>query len=155
IFVPQRRAAEALARQLAGALPIEHPLTLSAAQRRLAGPQLERLLVKRVAYHHSGLSYQQRAALVEPLTKAGQLRVVVATTGLAAGVNFSVRSALVTEGSIALGHERRAIRPDELLQMFGRAGRRGLDAVGYALWVSDRPRLSDGRPLPARRPSRV
>ena len=35
--------------------------------------------------------------MVEPLAKAGQLQVVVATTGLGAGVNFSMRSVLVTD----------------------------------------------------------
>ena len=63
-----------------------------ASRSRLAGPRLARLLRARVAYHHSGLSYAQRAGLIEPLAKAGELRVVVATMGLAAGINFSMRS---------------------------------------------------------------
>jgi len=50
----------------------------------------------RVAYHHSGLTFAQRAGIIEPLAKAGQLRVIVATTGLAAGINFSVRSVLIS-----------------------------------------------------------
>ena len=152
VFAPQRKAAESLARQLAAALPIENWLALSSVQKRLAGGTLERLLARRVAFHHSGLSYQQRAGLVEPLAKAGQLRVVVATTGLAAGVNFSMRSVLVTESQFTLGDTQQLIRPDELLQMFGRAGRRGLDTVGYALEAPDRPRLREGRALPIRRP---
>lgn len=153
VFAPQRKAAEDLARQLAGALPIENPLALSPQQKRLAGGRLEKLLSRRVAFHHSGLSYQQRAGLVEPLAKAGQLRLVVATTGLAAGVNFSMRSALVTESQFTQDHAQHLIRPDELLQMFGRAGRRGLDTVGYALAAPDRPRLGEGRKLPIRRPA--
>ncbi|MDQ8204382.1 DEAD/DEAH box helicase [Pelagicoccus sp. SDUM812003] len=152
VFAPQRKSAEGLARQLAGALPIEKPLHLSPEQKRLAGGTLEKLLSKRVAFHHSGLSYQQRAGLVEPLAKAGQLRIVVATTGLAAGVNFSMRSVLVTESQFTLGHAQQLISPDELLQMYGRAGRRGLDTVGYALTAPDRPRLRDGKPRPVRRP---
>ncbi len=152
VFAPQRKAAETLARQLAGALPLDNALALSPVQKRLAGGALERLLGRRVAYHHSGLSYQQRAGLVEPLAKAGQLRVVVATTGLAAGVNFSMRSVLVTEGQFTIGETQQLIRPDELLQMFGRAGRRGLDTVGYALEAPDRPRLREGKPRPIRRP---
>ena len=35
---------------------------------------------------------RSRAGVIEPLAKAGQLRVVVATMGLAAGINFSLRS---------------------------------------------------------------
>ena len=72
LFAPKRSESEKLAKHLAAALPIEVPLTLSADQKRLAGRTLEKLLVKRVAFHHSGLSYQQRAGLVEPLAKAGQ-----------------------------------------------------------------------------------
>ncbi|MDQ8185429.1 DEAD/DEAH box helicase [Pelagicoccus sp. SDUM812002] len=152
IFAPQRKGAESLARQLAAALPIENPLALSPAQKRLAGGTLEKLLNKRVAYHHSGLSYQQRAGLVEPLAKAGQLRIVVSTTGLAAGVNFSMRSVLVTESQFTMGNIQQLIRPDELLQMFGRAGRRGFDTIGYALVAPDRPRLREGKQRPVRRP---
>ena len=62
------------------------------------------LLGQRVAFHHSGLSYVQRAGLVEPLAKGGQLRVVVATLGLSAGINFSLRSVLVTGDEL---HRRR------------------------------------------------
>lgn len=80
VFAPRRRTAETLARQLASALPDNDPLLLSPEQRALAGEPLARLLGKRVACHHSGLPYQQRAGLIEPLAKAGQLRVVVATT---------------------------------------------------------------------------
>mgnify|MGYP006084224717 CR=1 FL=1 len=155
LFAPKRSESEKLAKHLAAALPIEAPLSLSAEQKRLAGRTLEKLLVKRVAFHHSGLSYQQRAGLVEPLAKAGQLRVVVSTTGLAAGVNFSMRSVLVTSGEYQVDHVQQLLRPDELLQMFGRAGRRGLDEVGYALAVSDKPRLRDARPLPTKRPAIV
>lgn len=152
IFAPQRKGAESLARQLAAALPLENPLSLSPAQKRLGGGSLEKLLNKRVAYHHSGLSYQQRAGLVEPLAKAGQLRAVVSTTGLAAGVNFSMRSVLVTESQFTMGNIQQLIRPDELLQMFGRAGRRGFDTIGYALVAPDRPRLREGKQRPVRRP---
>lgn len=151
-FAPRRRAAEALARQLAAQLPAEDQLVLTPTQARLAGDELGRLLRQRIAYHHSGLSYRQRAGLVEPLAKAGQLRIVVATTGLAAGINFSLRSVVVTDREYRAGDESRLLRPDELLQMYGRAGRRGLDTRGYLLVIPGKPRLSEGRPRALRRP---
>jgi len=43
------------------------------------------------------------------------------------------------------------VRPDELLQMFGRAGRRGLDKRGYILVVPEKPRHSESKPLQLRR----
>jgi replicative superfamily II helicase len=69
LFAPRRRAAEELARELAAALPGGDPLSLTAEQERLAGPALAKLLRQRAAFHHSGLSYAQRAGLVEPLAK--------------------------------------------------------------------------------------
>jgi hypothetical protein len=77
--------------------------------------------------------------------------VVVATTGLASGINFSLRSVLVTDRRYAADHAEREIRPDELLQMFGRAGRRGLDDRGFALWTGDSPRLGEAKPLQLKR----
>lgn len=151
MFAPRRKAAEQLARKLGGALPSINPLVLSQAQKKLAGGELSKLLSKRIAYHHSGLSYQQRAGLIEPLAKAGQLRVVVSTTGLASGVNFSMRSVIVTDSEYWSNHILKSIGPDEILQMFGRAGRRGLDERGYALAVPGKVRLLEGRKLPVKR----
>ena len=79
IFAPRRQAAESMANELARQLPTPNPLSLSAEQKTLAGESLARMLKSRIAYHHSGLSYAARAGVVEPLAKAGQLRVVVAT----------------------------------------------------------------------------
>ncbi len=145
-FAPHRRDAERLARQFARELPLAEPLTLTTAQEQAAGPGLARLLRQRVAYHHSGLSYLQRAGVVEPLAKAGQLRAVVATLGLSAGINFSLRSVMVTAERYRVGPVERPIAPHELLQMIGRAGRRGLDEVGYMLVSSRTPRLSRAAP---------
>jgi superfamily II DNA/RNA helicase len=155
LFAPRRQASEDLARDLAAALPADEPLALSAEQAALAGENLARLLRRRIAYHHSGLSYGARAGLIEPLAKAGQLRAVVATTGLAAGVNFSLRSVLVTETRYMVRHLEKHLLPEELLQMFGRAGRRGLDDCGYVLVAPGRPRLDDARPRALRRASKV
>lgn len=155
LFTPRRQASEDLARELAGAIPPDEPLVLSAEQAHLAGEGLAKLLRRRVAYHHSGLSYAVRAGLIEPLAKSGQLRAVVATNGLAAGVNFSLRSVLITDTRYYAGQIERELRPDELLQMFGRAGRRGLDERGYVLVAPGKPRLHDGRPRVVKRPATV
>ena len=73
LFAPHRADAERLARQFARELPLSDPLTLTPEQEQLCGPHLARLLRARVAYHHSGLSYAQRAGVIEPLAKAGQI----------------------------------------------------------------------------------
>jgi hypothetical protein len=154
-FAPRRKSAEALALQIARMLPEEDPLVLTPEQQRLAGDSLTRLLRARVAYHHSGLDYRQRAGLIEPLAKAGQLRVVVATMGLSSGINFSMRSVLVTDREYRSGDGTHLVRPDELLQMFGRAGRRGLDKKGYVLVAPGKPRVSESRPLSLRRSAQI
>ena len=110
------------------------------------GEHLAKLLKSRVAYHHSGLSYAARAGVIEPLAKAGQLRVVVATMGLAAGINFSLRSVALAAESYRREEVEQPLRPDEILQMFGRAGRRGLDETGFVLITANELRLLDARP---------
>jgi superfamily II DNA/RNA helicase len=146
IFAPRRQAAESMAADLARQLPNPNPLHLSADQKLVAGESLARLLKCRVAYHHSGLSYGARAGVVEPLAKAGQLRVVVATMGLAAGINFSLRSVALAGESYRRDEAEQLLRADELLQMFGRAGRRGLDETGFVLVTANELRLLDAHP---------
>lgn len=151
VFAPHRADAERLARQFARELPLAEPLSLTPEQEQLCGPALAKLLSRRVAYHHSGLSYAQRAGVIEPLAKAGQLRAVVATLGLSAGINFSLRSVLITASSYRHNHLDREIAPHDLLQMIGRAGRRGLDEVGYVLVSSSTPRMRRAEPLRLKR----
>ena len=146
IFTPRRRAAEALAAAIARNLPNPNPLQLSARQKNLVDDRFARMLQSRVAFHHSGLSYGARAGVVEPLAKAGQLRVVVATMGLAAGINFSLRSVALAADSYRRDHLEVPIRADEIHQMFGRAGRRGIDEIGYGLVSRNEIRIRDGHP---------
>src|SRR5678810_346663 len=126
-------------------LPTPNPLQLRQDQKQIVGEHLAKMLRSRVAYHHSGLSYAARAGVIEPLAKAGQLRVVVATMGLAAGINFSLRSVALAGESYRREAVEEPLRPDEILQMFGRAGRRGLDETGYVLVTANELRLFDAR----------
>jgi superfamily II DNA/RNA helicase len=146
IFAPRRQGAESLAAELARFLPTPNPLTLSLEQKQLVGEHLARMLKSRIAYHHSGLSYATRAGVIEPLAKAGQLRVVVATMGLAAGINFSLRSVSLAAESYRRDNIEQPLRPDEILQMFGRAGRRGIDEIGFVLVNANGVRLHEGYP---------
>jgi superfamily II DNA/RNA helicase len=146
IFAPRRQAAESMAADLARQLPTPNPLQLNAEQKLVVGEHLAKLLKSRVAYHHSGLSYGARAGVIEPLAKAGQLRVVVATMGLAAGINFSLRSVALAGDSYRRDAIEQPLRSDEILQMFGRAGRRGLDETGFVLITANELRLLDARP---------
>src|SRR6185436_12560807 len=76
VFAPRRQGTETLAAELARQLPPPaQPLNLRPDQKQIVGEHLGKLLRSRVAYHHSGLSYAVRAGVIEPLAKAGQLRV--------------------------------------------------------------------------------
>jgi superfamily II DNA/RNA helicase len=155
IFAPRRRDAESIAQKLATHLPPGEPLGLTQEQRSLAGREFAAMLEKRIAYHHSGLGYALRAGLVEPLAKAGQLRVIVSTMGLAAGINFSVRSVHVSSTSYHDGLTEQQLTADDLLQMFGRAGRRGLDERGYVITTRESPVLADASPARLQRSSKL
>ncbi|MBI5774045.1 MAG: DEAD/DEAH box helicase, partial [Verrucomicrobia bacterium] len=146
IFSPRRNATESLAAELARFLPNPNPLQVTTEQKQIVGEHLAKMLRSRVAYHHSGLSYAARAGVIEPLAKAGQLRAVVATMGLAAGINFSLRSVALAAATYRKNYEEHPLKADEILQMMGRAGRRGIDEVGFLLVSANGVRLRDGFP---------
>lgn len=155
IFAPHRSSTEKIAKRIAAVFPEDDPIELSDEMKRLAGKDLTRMLRSRVAFHHSGLSYAVRSGIIEPLAKKGQLRVIVATMGLAAGINFSVRSVTVSDTTYNKGPFLEQLRPDELLQMFGRAGRRGLDDAGFVITTRSSPRLADASPRRLRRVNQI
>lgn len=86
-----------------------------------------------VGFHHSGLAPAARIA-VERLVKDGLLRFCVATQGLSLGINFSVRSALISDYQRPGEQGMTNYAEGEVLQMLGRAGRRGKDVIGFSLW---------------------
>lgn len=146
LFAPRRQGSEIIAAELARELPNSFPLELTDEQKQLVGDNLAKMLKSRIAFHHSGLSYAVRAGVIEPLAKAGQLRAVVATMGLAAGINFSLRSVAIAGNSYRRDQIEIPLRPDEILQMAGRAGRRGIDETGYFLVSANEVRLREGYP---------
>ena len=145
IFAPHRAEAELIARKLSAELPCPDFLNLPKSVSSSAGRELANMIRHRIAYHHSGLSAYQRSAIVERYARNGLLNVVVATTGLGAGVNFSMRSAIVVSREYETSSGTKVLRADELLQMYGRAGRRGKDKIGYAISLPQKPRLSDAK----------
>lgn len=152
IFAPKRIDAEIIASKIAEEFKNEPPMEIPREKLARAGRKLGGLLRRRVAFHHSGLSAHQRCDLVEALAKAGELRAVVATTGLGAGVNFSMRSVIIADREYEAEGKTQTLRPDEMLQMYGRAGRRGLDKLGYAICLPSKPRLSDAKEISISRP---
>lgn len=155
IFAPRRAEVEKIARKVAEGLTGEIRAAIPPDADSIMGRDVAGLLRRGVGVHHSGLPYRARADFIEPLAKAGKLPIIVATTGLAAGINFSVRSVLIAGTSYQEGPFTRELRPDEMLQMFGRAGRRGLDESGYVFVTHESPRLRDGSPRDVRRVNQI
>jgi hypothetical protein len=98
--------------------------------------ELRRLIQKTgMAYHHSGLVPPGRVA-IETLLKEGFLRICSGTMGISLGVNFAVRSAIVADESRPGEGGETRYSGTEVMQMLGRAGRRGRDTQGFSLWVN-------------------
>ena len=91
-------------------------------------------LLQGVASHHAGLLPGWKV-LVEKLFQKGLIKVVFATETLAAGINMPARSTVISSISKRTDSGHRTLTPSEFLQMSGRAGRRGMDEIGYVTIV--------------------
>ena len=85
-----------------------------------------------VASHHAGLLPAWKL-LVERLFQKGLIKVVFATETLAAGINMPARTTVISAISKRTDSGHRMLTANEFLQMSGRAGRRGMDKVGYVV----------------------
>jgi superfamily II RNA helicase len=97
-------------------------------------PQLATLRSLHVASHHAG-HLPHWKLLVEHLMQRGLLKAIFSTSTVAAGVNFPARSVVITQSDRFNGREFVDLTATDLLQMTGRAGRRGMDKIGFAMVV--------------------
>jgi len=102
----------------------------------VTGEALAEVAESGVAFHHAGLAAEHRS-LVEAGFRAGELRVLCATPTLAAGVNVPARRVIVRDHERWAGDGHEPLSPLEVRQMFGRAGRPGLDPYGEAILVAE------------------
>ncbi|HVC24995.1 MAG TPA: DEAD/DEAH box helicase [Acidimicrobiales bacterium] len=88
-----------------------------------------------IASHHAGMVPPFRET-VEELFADALVRVVFATETLALGINMPARTVVIESLSKFSGNGHADLTPGEYTQLTGRAGRRGIDEVGYAavLW---------------------
>ncbi|HWD23825.1 MAG TPA: DEAD/DEAH box helicase [Acidimicrobiales bacterium] len=124
------------------ATPAERNIVREVAARHTEGLSLEDLRVLRydrfvagleagVAAHHAGLVPPFREA-VEELFSQALVKVVFATETLALGINMPARSVIIESLSKFGGAGHEDLTPGAYTQLTGRAGRRGIDDVGYA-----------------------
>ncbi|HEV7685292.1 MAG TPA: helicase-related protein, partial [Acidimicrobiia bacterium] len=87
------------------------------------------------AAHHAGMVPPMKEA-VEEAFATGLVKVVFATETLSLGINMPARTVVIEKLSKFTGERHEFLTPGEYTQLTGRAGRRGIDELGYAvvLW---------------------
>ncbi|MEM2115685.1 MAG: helicase-related protein [Candidatus Woesearchaeota archaeon] len=88
-----------------------------------------------VAFHHSGLLSEQRA-MIENEFKKGNIKVIVCTPTLSAGINLPAYRVLIKE-IYRFDNTIKPISRMEFHQMAGRAGRPDYEKEGEAIVLSD------------------
>lgn len=97
--------------------------------------RLRELLSRGVAVHHGGLLPIMKE-IVEILFAKSLVKILFATETFAMGLNLPTRTVVFSGFRKHDGKGFRDLLPGEYTQMAGRAGRRGLDSVGYVIIVN-------------------
>ena len=90
------------------------------------------LLEKGIGVHHAGMVPVFRE-IVELFIAKGYIRLLVATESFAIGLDCPIKSTIFLGFSKWDGDRDRTLMPHEYTQMAGRAGRRGIDTIGYVI----------------------
>lgn len=87
-----------------------------------------------VGVHHAGLIGVWKS-FIESLFNDNLIKVLFATETLAAGVNMPARTTVISTVTKKVDGEVVRLKTSQLLQMAGRAGRRGKDSEGSVVLV--------------------
>ena len=151
VFVNSRRSTEAVASRMSEMLAHGHARSLPPAVRSAlegdaettdVGRKLASCVAGGAAFHNAGLTYRQRRAVEEGF-KAGEIKCIVATPTLAAGINLPARRVIVRDTTRFENGGNVPIPVMEVKQMCGRAGRPGYDPYGEAVLVAKNERDAD------------
>lgn len=93
-------------------------------------PVLKNIISFGVAYHHAGLTFDERD-IIEGAFKSGAVRVLVATSTLSSGVNLPARKVIIRCPMF----QKQPINILAYKQMVGRAGRMGKDTKGESILI--------------------
>ncbi len=91
-----------------------------------------------IAFHHAGLLPVLKETIEELFTQ-GKIRVLYATETFAVGINMPAKTVCFAALRKYDGIEFRPLNTKEYFQIAGRAGRRGIDEIGYVVSMIFRP----------------
>jgi helicase len=97
--------------------------------------KLARLVRSGTAFHHAGLVNSQRS-IIEKAFKDGLIKTICSTTTLGLGVNLPAHTVLVKDISRYSEMGSTGMPINEMLQLFGRAGRPKYDKEGRGLIIA-------------------
>ncbi|KAM6309814.1 DNA polymerase theta [Podargus strigoides] len=103
---------------------------------------LQRTLPWGVAFHHAGLTFDERD-VIEGAFRQGLVRVLAATSTLSSGVNLPARRVIIRTPTFG----GRLLDVLTYKQMSGRAGRKGVDTEGESILVCKPSERSKGAAL--------
>jgi superfamily II RNA helicase len=103
--------------------------------------EFRQLIANGVAYHHAGMLPTLKE-VVERLFTSGLLQLLFTTETFAVGINMPACSVVFESLEKFDGQNFRYLKTREYHQMAGRAGRRGIDTVGY-VYARVSPRFAD------------
>ena len=89
-----------------------------------------------VAAHHAGMLPVFKET-VEELFALGLIKLVFATETLSLGINMPARTVVIERLTKFTGEKHEMLTPTDYTQLTGRAGRRGIDELGYAVTMFD------------------
>ena len=101
---------------------------------------LKDTLSQGIAFHHAGLLPVIKEA-VEELFSLGLINVLYTTETFAVGINMPAKTVCFASLRKYDGQNFRNLNTKEYFQIAGRAGRRGMDSVGFVISMIYRPRF--------------
>ena len=107
-------------------------------QKLMSTKILKETLPQGIAFHHAGLLPLVKNAL-EDLFAQGKIRVLYTTETFAVGINMPAKTVCFNSLRKYDGWNFRNLNTKEYFQIAGRAGRRGIDTVGYVISMIYRP----------------